>query len=494
MLDDEAELRRLGYAQQLRRRMSGFGNFALSFSVISILTGAVSLYGYGFAHGGPIEMTLGWPLVTLMTLLVASSLAELASAYPTAGALYHWASILGGPRVGWWTAWFNLVGQVAVLAGVDYALAEFLAQMLGLGPAGEVLGLDVRRLEVLGLYAALLASHGILNHVGVRVVTVLNELSAWYHLAGTAVLVGALLWLAPLRPASFLLRHFVAAEQGRTVPYAFWYAALVGLLQAQWTFTGYDASAHASEETVGAREAAPRGIVNSVIVSGVAGFVMLLAITLAVGDPARATGDAGFTNVIVGALGARLGGVMVWMVIGAMWFCGLSTVTSNSRMLFAFARDGGTPGSALLATVSDRFRTPTYAVWACVAIAFALAVWSRAYSVIVSISTIGLYASYAIPIWLNWRAQRRGAAERGPWHLGRWSPWINAAAIGWIGIITVVFMLPPNQRTGYTFAALLALLAIYYLSWARTRFRGPAQLKSPARTAIPARPNQGSGS
>jgi amino acid transporter len=298
--------------------------------------------------------------------------------------------------------------------------------------------------------------------------------------------------LAPLKPASFLLQRFVAAEPNSAVVYPFWYAALVGLLQAQWTFTGYDASAHAAEETVGAREAAPRGIVNSVLVSGVAGFVMLLAITLAVQDPRGAIGDSGFTNVMVAALGARLGGVMEWMVIGAMWFCGLSTLTSNSRMLFAFARDGGTPASEVLAAVSDRFRTPTYAVWACVVIAFALAIWSRAFSVIVSISTIGLYASYGLPIALAWRARRRGASERGPWHLGRWSSLVNAAAVAWIAIITVLFMLPPNQRTGYTFAGLLALLGFYYFAWARERFRGPAQLKSAAGTAIPARPNQGS--
>ena len=380
--DDEEALLKLGYAQQLRRGMGAFGSFALSFSVISILTGAVSLYGFGLNHGGPIEMTVGWPLVTLMTLSVALSLAELASAYPTAGALYHWASILGGRRLGWVTAWLNLVGQVAVVAGVDYALAEFVCAAVSEEPS---------RAEVLGVYALVLFSHGLLNHVGIRVVTVLNELSAWYHLAGTAVLVGALIWWAPLKPVSFLLERFVGAESDRPVIYPFAYACLIGLLQAQWTFTGYDASAHASEETVGAREAAPRGIVNSVLVSGVAGGVMLVAITLAIRDlPAAAAAANPFKYIVETALGGRLGQAMVWMVIGAMWFCGLSSVTSNSRMLFAFARDGGPPLAERLAQVSDRFRTPTWAVWACVVIAFALALWGRAYSVIVSISTIGL--------------------------------------------------------------------------------------------------------
>ncbi|HEY1584226.1 MAG TPA: amino acid permease, partial [Polyangia bacterium] len=253
MLDDEAELRRFGYAQQLKRGMSAFGNFALSFSIISILTGAVSLYGYGLGLGGPIEMAIGWPIVSVMTLLVAISLAELASAYPTAGALYHWATILGGPRLGWWTAWLNLIGQVAVLAGVDYAFAEFLREALGLSD-------DPLHLHVLSLYAIVLVTHAMLNHVGIRLVTALNELSAWYHLVGTAILVGALLLWAPLQPVSFLMRRFVApTDQGVLYPFA--YACLVGLLQAQWTFTGYDASAHVAEETKGAQQAAPRGIV-----------------------------------------------------------------------------------------------------------------------------------------------------------------------------------------------------------------------------------------
>jgi amino acid transporter len=412
-------------------------------------------------------MTLGWPLVTAATMLVALSLAELASAYPTAGALYHWSSILGGPGAGWLAAWLNLVGQVGVVAGVDYAFAEFLRPALGLP--------DTRG-NLLVLYAAVLFSHGMLNHVGIRVVTVLNEVSAWYHLACVALLVGALVRWAPLQPAAFLVERFVGANDDGT-RFPFVYACLVGLLQAQWTFTGYDASAHAAEETLHAQEAAPRGIVNSVIVSGVAGFVMLAVITLAIADlPAAAASPNAFTYILTTALGARLGGWLVWMVIGAMWFCGLSSVTSNSRMLFAFARDGGLPGAATLAQVSPRFRTPAWAIWACVITAFLLAVWSQAYSVIVSISTIGLYGSYGLAIWGALRARREGWRASGPWTLGRWSNIVNVAALGWIGVITVLFVLPPNERTGYTVAGLLAALAVYYVVWVRLRFRGPVGL------------------
>jgi amino acid transporter len=466
--NDEEELAKLGYKQQLRRTMGAFGSFALSFSVISILTGAVSLYGFGLNHGGPIEMTIGWPLVTLMTLLVASSLAELASAYPTAGALYHWSSILGGRGVGWLTAWLNLVGQVAVVAGVDYAFAEFLCTALTPAPA---------RSTILVAYALVLVSHGLLNHIGIRVVTVLNEVSAWYHLAGTAILVAALLIWAPRQPLDFLLQRFVGPEADRPMLYPFAYACLIGLLQAQWTFTGYDASAHAAEETVGAHDAAPRGIVNSVLVSGVAGFAMLIAVTLAIHDlPTTAAATNPFIFILESALG-RLGSLLVWVVIGAMWFCGLSSVTSNSRMLFAFARDGGLPVvSPWLAEVSERHRTPHWAVWTCVATAFLLAVWGRAYSVIVSISTIGLYASYGLPILMAIIARQKGRCRRGPWTLGRWSTAINVVAIVWVVIITILFVLPPNERTGYTFAGLLGALGVAWIAGASSSYRGPAQL------------------
>src|SRR5205085_12115817 len=192
---DAEQLRRLGYAQQLLRDLGGFANFALSFSIISVLTGAITLYGYGLQHGGPLQMLAGWPLVTLLTLAIAASLAELASAYPTAGALYHWSAILGGKAGGWSTAWLNTIGQFAITAGIDYGLAEFIAALAGWNG----------RTPVVAIYAALLASHAVLNHVGVRVVARLNDVSAWYHMAVAALVVGALLALAPKQEPGFLL-------------------------------------------------------------------------------------------------------------------------------------------------------------------------------------------------------------------------------------------------------------------------------------------------
>src|SRR5205085_1981955 len=329
---DAEQLRRMGYAQQLLREMGGFANFALSFSIISVLTGAVTLYGHGLRYGGPLQMSLGWPLVTILTLPIAMSLAELASAYPTAGALYHWSSILGGRGAGFFTAWLNTIGQFAITAGIDYGLAEFVAAMLGV----------TERRGTIAIFAAILASHAALNHLGVRLVARLNDLSLWVHILGVAVIVGALALFAPHQPPAFLL-----TKHGG--PFA------IGLLQACWTFTGYDASAHVSEETHDPSRNAPWGMVMAVAVSGIAGYALLLAVTLSIGDlPAAAAAENPFIFALQRAL-PQTGNALVLIAMAAMWFCGLSSVTSNSRQLFAFARDGGLPFSEHLAQVSPRY-------------------------------------------------------------------------------------------------------------------------------------------
>jgi amino acid transporter len=459
---DAEQLRKLGYAQQLLRDMGGFANFALSFSIISILTGAVTLYGHGLRYGGPLQMLAGWPLVTLLTLPIAMSLAELASAYPTAGALYHWSAWLGGRGAGFFTAWLNTIGQFAITAGIDYGLAEFLAAMLGFEG----------RTSTLLLCAAILASHAVLNHLGVRLVARLNDLSAWVHVVGVAVIVGALAFFAPHQPSQFLLQRSGG-------PFA------VGLLLACWTFTGYDASAHVSEETHDPSRNAPWGMVLAVAVSGVAGYALLLAVTLSIGDlSATASADNPFIFALHGALGGRAGSALVWIAMAAMWFCGLSSVTSNSRMLFAFARDRGLPFSAALASVSPRFKSPHVAVWTSAAAALAVALWSAlavalssdanspmVYSAMVGLSTVALYASYAMPIAC--RLLARGEVRRGPWNLGRASTAINAVALLWIAVCGVLFVLPPNLVAGYTFAGLLTLLAAYWYFAQRHRFQGP---------------------
>jgi amino acid transporter len=468
--DDARELGALGYAQELFRTMGGFSNFAISFSIISILTGAVTLYSHGLVMGGPAEMAFGWPLVSVFTLAVALSMAELASSMPTSGAMYHWSCRLGGSGWGWFTAWFNIVGQLAALAGIDYGCALFVTPLLGLPTTTGM---------VLAVYAAVLLSHAVINHVGIRLVARLNDFSVTVHVVGVIAIVGSVLLFAPKQPVSFFFARITSNTQG----WPYWWAFVVGLLQAQWTFTGYDASASVSEETVDPRRRAPWGIVMAVIVSSVVGYLLLIALTLAIRDIPSVLNahDAAGHEIpaviaILGtALGARAGALATALAAMAMWFCGLSAVTWTSRVIYAFARDGGMPASAAFKRVSATHQTPAPAIWLSIAIAFAATISSGTYAVVTSISVIGLYLAYIAPVYLAWRA--RGSSReipRGPWHLGRFGSAINLVAIAWVVFITVILAIPDNLRAGKTIAGLTVVLAAWYLAAERRRFRGPA--------------------
>ncbi len=430
----------------------------------------MTLFDYGLRMGGPLEMSLGWPLVTLGTLLVALSMAELCSALPTSGGMYHWSAELGGPTWAWFTAWFNIVGLVAAVAGIDYGCAEFLVPLLGLASKPS---------SILAVYGVLLLTHGLINHFGIRGVAFLNDLSVTVHLLGVAVLLGALWAFAPKRPLSFLFQ----ATSSSPIHAPYLWLFLLGLLQAQWTYTGFDASAHVAEETLNPRWRAPWGMVTSVIVSGFFGYLLTLSLTWATLDIGRVLNaqDASHQPVpavlaiVQMSLGARAGSAVLGLTVLAMWFCGLSTITSLSRMFYAFARDKGMPLSELWSRISPRHKTPVAAIWLSVALAFAALVYSGAYSVVTSISVVGFYISYIIPVFLGWVKKGRWAAKRGPWHLGSASNMINGLACVWTIFICAMMVMPPNQRAGVGIAGVVGILYVLHRLTGRHEMRKPVE-------------------
>jgi amino acid transporter len=465
---DTQDLARLGYAQEFFRGMGGFSNFAISFSIISILTGAVTLFDYGLTMGGPLEMTLGWPLATAGTLVVALSMAELCSALPTSGAMYHWSAELGGPMWAWFAAWLNIVGLIAAIAGIDYGCAQFLLPMLGFQSSAS---------SLLSVYAVLLLSQTLLNHYSSRLVAWLNDFSVIVHIFGVMVLIGAVWLFAPKQPLHFLVQ--ATSSSSIQAPYAWLF--VLGLLQAQWTYTGFDGSAHVAEETVDPRRRAPWGMVMSVVVSGFFGYLLVLSLTRAIPNIASVLGakDLGgnptpaVLAIVETALGGDFARAVLALTVLAMWFCGLAAFTSVSRTFFALARDNGMPLSHFWSRVSTTRKTPAAAIWLSGVFAFLAMVYSGAYSVVTSISVIGFYLSYVIPIYLGWRKKQRWVSKRGPWHLGKSSNVINCVAILWTLFICTVMVMPPNLRAGGGIAGVMGLLLIFHLLSGKHKIHKP---------------------
>jgi len=511
---DVRDLHHLGYAQELVRTMGGFSNFAISFSIISILTGAVILFDYGLAWGGPAASTLGWPLVSLFTLLIAASMAEIASAYPTAGGLYYWSSRMKNKDWGWWTAWFNLAGQIAIVAGIDFAAASFVntsivAPILSnfgiqFGNSSAVLGTLVNG-QLLTM-AALLAIQLILNVAGVRIVAALNDFSVWFHIGTVAIIVVALFLIASGKSHADISPFTVQPldttmtasplgfNLGSAAGYALPIAFLFSLLQAQWTYTGYDASAHVAEETVGARLSSAWGVFISVAVSAVVGYIVLMGLVthlppldqLMNCDPTKqalCSAYYGGNPVVFTTLTYNLGTLGDWLsaaIAVAMSLCGLASVAAAGRMLFAFSRDHGVPGSPWLRKVSHRFRTPANALAAIVVFSYLLtnaayiAGSYTAIAIVTAISTIALYWAYGVPIFLGVFGKQEWR-DHAVWKLGRFSKPVALVACAWIVVISFLFLWPTsgNAYTLLAYVVFLVALVVYYFAWARRRFKGP---------------------
>ncbi|MGW0651765.1 amino acid permease [Streptomyces umbrinus] len=465
--NDDAVLASLGFRPELARRMGEFGSFAVAFSVICPLAGLMTLYLFGMNTGGPSAMIWGWIVIGPMTLLLGMSLAEVTSRYPTSGGLYFMAEQLGGRGWAWVAGWLNFLGLLGAIAGVVYGCATFVAAFASLQ-----WGLEPTPGTIILIFAGLLVLHGILNSFGVRLAAVLNSVSVWWQIGGVLLIVGALA-LAPVdhQSAGFVFGHFSNAT-GIDVE---WFVFGLGSLVAAYTFCGYDASSHLSEETTDAQTSAPKGMVRSIYVSWIVGFVLLAGLGYSIQDyaatQATSTGvpPAQIFIDVVGMTGAKL---LLLVVIGAQFLCGNAATTSASRMMYAFSRITALPFSETWRHVNQRTRTPILAVWGAVGVGFLLALPSlyspTAYAAVTAINVIGITPSYAIPVYLRLRAGKNFTP--GPWNLGRWSRPVGTVAVVYVAILAVVFCLPQAspitvQSFNYAGVALAVALLLAWVTW-----------------------------
>ncbi|MBA2419402.1 MAG: amino acid permease [Nocardioidaceae bacterium] len=456
---DERRLAELGYKQELNRNWSGFSNFAISFSIISILAGCFTTFAQAWNNGGPVAISWGWPIISLFILFIGFTMAELVSAYPTSGGIYWWASKMGGPAAGFFTGWLNLIGLLAVTASVAYGCATFLDLTLSTFSSGWAESYSLGRVYLIFLVLLVLAA--VLNIFGGHLMAVINNISVWWHVAGVAVVI---LILALIPDTHQSISEVFTGQvnnsgyaDGSTSSGTYWFLVLpLGFLLTQYTITGYDASAHLSEETQEASEGAAKGMWRSIAYSAIGGWILLLAFLFAVQDPDAVTAGGGGVDLIFGqALTQGWHGTVLLISTAGQLFCTVACMTSTSRMTFAFSRDGAIPGSGLWSKVSAN-RVPVNAVLLSAVVGALITLPAMvevnlgtadeplivpvAFYAVVSIAVIGLYLAFAIPIWLRWKMG--DAFEPGSWTLGNKYKWMNLVAVAEIAIISVYFILP----------------------------------------------------
>lgn len=476
--DDARLLASLGYKQELSRRMSGFSNFAISFAIICVLAGGITAFPQALGAGGGISVGLGWPVGAVFSIVVALAMAQIASAYPTAGGLYHWSSILGGKGWGWATAWFNLIGLIFAMASIDFGLYDpffksFVAPLIGFKV--DAAGWGTQTVFI----AICIVSQALLNQYAPRLTTRLTDLSGWLIFAVVVVLIAALLMSAPAHLDFGRLVKFTNFTGTEGSPWPQSSSAvgvfLSGLLLTVYTITGFDASAHTAEETHNATHTVPKGILTSVIWSAIFGYVLICTFVLVMPDVAQGVKQNGdFFSALLARLPVWLRVTLGLAIFVINYLCALAALTSTSRMMYAFARDGGLPASGWLRRINPRTSTPGPGIWMTAALAMAATLYGDAFVVLSTGCAVLLYLSYIMPTAAGVFAEGRHWSRKGPFDLKAFSRPVGVLAVVGGAVLVFTGVRPPNEKVLYLAIGMSTiLLLLWWGAGVRNRFRGP---------------------
>ncbi|MDQ2911617.1 MAG: amino acid permease [Actinomycetota bacterium] len=506
---DVKRLAELGYKQELTRAWSSFTNFAISFTIISVLAGCFTNFSFAWSAGGPAAIAIGWPVLCAFVLLVAVSMSELTSAFPTAGGPYWWAAKLGGNGWSWFTGWFNIVGLVGIVAGVGYGAAIFLNAVLSLYGV-KIGGIDFATANpsavlhhTFVLFLLIVVFYTVVNIFADRLLGLFNNISVGWHVLGVLVIIGILVFVPDHHQnAGFVFGHTLnntGFHGGSTGGAFFWlYVLPIGFILTMYTQTGYDASAHTAEETRDAAIGAAKGVWKSVFFSAIAGWFVLLAFLFAASDT-KAINAAGGSSISIftSAMANHIWAAKMVLIVATVGqlFCGAAGLTSASRTWYAFSRDRGMPGWWLFRRLNQA-RVPLYAVVA-VSVASLIitipAYWGNkvgvpwAYYAITAICTVGLYLAYIIPVYL--RLRQGDNFQPGPWNLGRHYKWINIGAIVFVVLVVFALDIPivPGgvpwkddfTWTSVNYSPLVLVVGILVAIWwqvsAKNKYTGPVR-------------------
>ncbi|PYI29742.1 amino acid permease [Aspergillus indologenus CBS 114.80] len=489
--NDELLLARIGYRQELQREFSKWSTISYAISILGILGSVPATFGAPLAAGGPATAVWCWFVGSCMALCIGSSVAELVSAYPTAGGMYfvtkHVVPEEYVPIFSWIQGWCNLLGQTAGVASVVYTVSQMLLAGASMNSAlvdGKY-SYSPSASDTVLLAVVLLCLLGVVCSMTTRS---LHRIIAWFapiNITATVCICFTLLWYTPNKqPAVWVFTHFTDGSGWGSKVFSF----LLGFISVAWVLTDYDGTTHMSEETHDAAALGPVAIQTAVLVSGALGWLLTICLCFCLTD------YEGILNTPTGLPAAQIflnaggpvGGSIMWgFAILVQLFTGCSAMLADTRMAYAFARDEALPFSSFLSRIHPRTQTPLNAVWFVVLFSISLtciAIGStQTATAIFSITAPALDLSYVSVILAHQIYRHRVQFVQGPFTLGSWGPYINWVSIVWVTFISTVLFFPPhvpvtleNMNYGIFVGAFIAAFAlVWWWAAARGRYTGP---------------------
>ncbi|KAJ7027901.1 APC amino acid permease [Mycena alexandri] len=508
---DNAKLAELGYRSEFKREFSLLETCAFSFSIMGIVASVSSTLIFGLVSGayfigsGHVGLVWGWFIPSFFVMFVALSMAELASSMPTSAGLYYFSAKLApekyAPLASWITGWANITGQgwaQLQVCSIDFTCAQMITTAIAVNSDGEtILSLGA----TYGILLAILFSHGVVCSAATRILARLNLFYVVVNVGTTIAAIIALLVVSgdnkvSTKDAFTLFENntgWMNSESRLCRPSVLFnlkldgWAFMLAFTASMWTLTGYDSAAHISEETAGAGRAAPIAILVGVGATASLGWLLLIATSFvipSIGDLLGTTLPLPMGQVFLDVLGKR-GMLIIWsFIIVVQFVTGAAQGVDASRVVFAFARDNALPGSRLWKKMNSK-AVPVNAVWFVMfwaAICGLLGFSVTALTSLAGASVIGLYTSYAAPIFLRITSGRE-KFQPGPFNLGPWSIPIGIIAVSWVTFIVIMLLFPPGQTTtansmNYAVLIVMSVFIFATISWvtsAHKWFHGPVR-------------------
>lgn len=485
-------LAKMGYKAELPRSLSMLSVLGLSFAIMAVPYGLSTTFYITLVNGQSVTILYGWILLSLLSIAIAASLAEICSVYPTAGGVYYWAALLSTPKyapiASWVTGWLTLVGNWTVTLSINFGGAQLILSAISIFNEDYV---PNTWQTVLMFWATMVLCFAV-NVFLSKYLDFINKLCIYWTGASIIILLITLLVMAKngRRSGEFVFANYDSSSSGWPAGWSFF----VGLLQPAYVLTGYGMVAAMCEEVQTPEREVPKAIVLSVVAAGITGLVYLIPILFTLPDIQTLLSVA--SGQPIGLLfktvtGSAAGGFgLLFLILGIWFFAGVGALTAASRCTYAFSRDGAIPGSKLWSKVDKRFNIPLWGLVLSTVIDCLLGLIyfgsSAAFNSFTGVATICLSASYGLPILVS-VVRGRKSLKHATFSLGKFGFAINITTILWIILAIFIFCMPVSVNgltptnmnyASVVFAAFASISVIWYFVWGRRNFSGPAVLKN----------------